>query len=118
MIIGTRILYIIFNAAIYIGVTDRITYIVAQKTAHVGQALFPLLSGSNPGKLQEAAAEEIVDMMLMHVRAYIAVIPVAEDGQVVKEHIRPLKTQLIKPSVLGNDKLQIVLGHIIVCFRA
>ena len=49
---------------------------------------------------------------------HIAVVTVAQDRQVIEKHIRPLQSQLIKPPVLGNDKLQIVLRHIIVCFHA
>ena len=56
--------------------------------------------------------------MLMHIGTYIAVVAVAQDGQVVEEHIRSLQSQLVKPPVFGNDKLQIVLRHIIVCFHA
>jgi hypothetical protein len=96
------------------GVTD----IMADKTAHVGQAFFTLLPGADSGKLHETATEKVIDMVFMHIGAYIAVVSMAQDGQVIKKHVRPLETQLIEPPILGNDKLQIVLRHIIVCFHA
>ena len=48
-------------------------------------------------------------MVFMHIGTYIAVVSMAQDGQVIKKHVRPLETQLIEPPILGNDKLQIVL---------
>ena len=66
----------------------------------------------------QIADKELLDVMLMHIGANVAVVPVAQNGNIVEKHIRPLQSQLIKPPVLGNDKLQIVLRHIIVCFHA
>ena len=57
-------------------------------------------------------------MVLMQLGTYIAVVSMAQDGQIIKKHVRSLETQLIEPPILGNDKLQIVLRHIIVCFHA
>ena len=43
-------------------------------------------------------------MVLMHVGSYVPVIPVAQDGQVVEEHIRTLEAKLVEPSVLGDNE--------------
>ena len=117
MVIGARVIDIVFNASVYIGVAYGVTDIMADKTAHVGQAFFTLLPGADSGKLHETATEKVIDMVFMHIGTYIAVVSMAQDGQVIKKHVRPLETQLIEPPILGNDKLQIVLRHIIVCFH-
>lgn len=52
--------------------------------------------------------------MFMHIGAYIAVIPVPQDGDVVKEHIRTLESQLVEPAVFGNNMLQRIGRKVIV----
>ena len=47
---------IILYAPVHIWMADGISDIMADKAAHIGQSLFPLLPGINPGKLQETAA--------------------------------------------------------------
>ena len=42
-------------------------------------------------------------MVLMHIRAYVPVVPVAEDRDIVEKHIRTLKPKLVKPAVFGNQ---------------
>jgi hypothetical protein len=44
-------------------------------------------------------------MVFVHIGTYIAVIPVAENGDIVKKYIRSLETKLIKPSVFGDYTL-------------
>ena len=58
VVIGTRVIYIVFNASVYIGVAYGVTDIMADKTAHVGQAFFTLLPGADSGKLHETATEK------------------------------------------------------------
>lgn len=41
--------------------------------------------------------------MLMHIGANVAVVPVAQNGNIVEKHIRPLQAQLVEPAVFGND---------------
>jgi hypothetical protein len=53
-------------------------------------------------------------MVLVHVGAYIAVIPVAENGDVVKKHVRPLESQLVEPAVFGDNVFQLIGRKIIV----
>ena len=118
VIVGTWMLDIVCNSAIHVGMADRISYIMAEKAAHKGQPLLSLLAGINAGQLEKAAAEKIIHMMLMHIGADIPMVSVAQDGQIIKKHIRPLKTQLIQPAVLGNNKFQIVLRHVIVRLHA
>ena len=86
--------------------------------AAMGQAFFTLLPGADSGKLHETTTEKVIDMVFMHIGTYIAVVSMAQDGQIIEKHVRSLETQLIEPPILGNDKLQIVLRHIIVCFHA
>ena len=54
----------------------------------------------------------------MHIGADIAMIPVAQDRQVIEKHIRSLKTKLVKPAVFCNDKFKVVLRHVVVCLHA
>jgi len=41
-------------------------------------------------------------MVFVHIGTYVAVIPVAENGNIIKKHIRSLEAELVKPSVLGD----------------
>ena len=83
---------------------DGIAHVVAQKPANIGKSLLALLAGLDVGEIFKAAAEKLIDQMLVHVGTHIAVVPVAQDGEVVEEDIRPLQSQLIQPAVLGNYK--------------
>ena len=56
-------------------------------------------------------------MVFVHIGTHIPVIPVAQDGKIVKKDIRSLQSQLVKPAVFGDDIFKLVVGHIIVCFR-
>ena len=53
-------------------------------------------------------------MVLVHVGAYVPVISVAQDRNIVEKHIRPLQSQLVEPAVLGDNTFQLVVGKIIV----
>ena len=50
VVIGTRVIYIVFNASVYIGVAYGVTDIMADKTAHVGQGLLHAAAWSRFGK--------------------------------------------------------------------
>ena len=104
VIVGSGMVNIIFYPSVHIGMANGIPNVVAEKTAHKSKPLLPLLAGINPGKLVKAAAEKIVYMVLMHVGSHVPVIPVAQDGQVVEEHIRTLEAKLVEPSVLGDNE--------------
>ena len=95
---------VIFNPSIYIRVAYGIADIMAYKTAHIGQPLFPLLPRVNPGKLEETAPEKIIHMVFVHMGTHIAVVTVAQDRQVIEKHIRSLKTKLVEPAVFCNDE--------------
>lgn len=51
----------------------------------------------------QIADKELLDVMLMHIGANVAVVPVAQNGNIVEKHIRPLQAQLVEPAVFGND---------------
>ena len=91
---------------------------MTDKTAQKSHSLFLLLLGFNPGKAVKGAAEKIIYTMLVHIGAYISVVSVAQDREIVKKHIRPLKSQLIQPAVLCNDKLKIVGRKVIICLHS
>jgi len=42
-------------------------------------------------------------MVFVHIGPHVPVIPVAENGYIIEEHIRTLKAQLVKPTVFGNN---------------
>jgi len=41
-------------------------------------------------------------MVFVHIGTYVAVIPVAENGYIIKKYIRSLEAELVKPSVFGD----------------
>ena len=53
-------------------------------------------------------------MVFMHIGAYVAVIPVAQNRQIIKKHIRSLKTKLVEPAVFGYHMFQVVVWKVIV----
>ena len=118
MVVSPRILYIIADPSIDIRMADGISNIMTDKTAQKSHSLFLLLLGFNPGKAVKGAAEKIIYTMLVHIGAYISVVSVAQDREIVKKHIRPLKSQLIQPAVLCNDKLKIVGRKVIICLHS
>ena len=93
VIITAGMVDIVFNPSIYIGMADGIPNIMSEKTADIGEAGFPLLPGLDSGKLGEAAAEKIIDQMFMRVGTDIAVIPMPQNRQVVKEDVRSLESK-------------------------
>ena len=80
------------DSSVYIGMADGISYIVAEKAAEKGQSLFPLLAGLDIVKIFQVALKEIPDMVFVHIRAYIPVVPVAQNRQVIEKHIRSLQS--------------------------
>ena len=118
LVVSPRILYIIADPSIDIRMADGISNIMTDKTAQKSHSLFLLLLGFNPGKAVKGAAEKIIYTMLVHIGAYISVVSVAQDREIVKKHIRPLKSQLIQPAVLCNDKLKIVGRKVIICLHS
>ena len=109
---------IILDAPVYVRMADGIPHVMAQKTADVSQSRFSLLTRIDGGKSGKAAAEEVVDSVLMHVGAYVPVVPVAQDGQVVEKDIRPLESQLVKPAVFGDNEFQGGLRQIVVSLHS
>ena len=71
--------------------------------AKIGKALGPLLFKRDFFQTVKIAGKKIPDMVFVHVGAHVSVIPVPENGNIVKENIRALETQLIEPAVLGNN---------------
>ena len=94
---------IIGNPPIYIWVADGITDIMAQIAAKVSKPLNALLPGGDFSKVAQIAGKEILNVVLVHIGTHIPVIPVAEDGDIVKKDIRPLEAKLIKPAVFGDN---------------
>lgn len=42
-------------------------------------------------------------MMFMHIRTHIAVVPVAQDRDIIEKNVRALQAELVEPAVFGND---------------
>ncbi len=66
----------------------------------------------------QAAAEKQVNVVLVHIGAYISIIPVAQNRNIIEKHIRSLKPKLVEPAVFGNNKLQLSGRHIVVSFHS
>ena len=45
--------------------------------------------------------KKVVYLILMHMGADVAVVPVTEDRDIIKEDIRSLETKLVEPAVFG-----------------
>ena len=76
MVVSGRIVDVIVDPSVYVRVTDGISRIMADKSSQISDSLGSLLPGVEPGKMGQITAEKIIDMVLMHIRAYISVIPV------------------------------------------
>ena len=50
----------------------------------------------------------------MHMGADVAVVPVTEDRDIIKEDIRSLETKLVEPAVFGYHMFQVVVRKVIV----
>ena len=57
-------------------------------------------------------------MVFVHVGAYVAVVPVAEYGKIVKEHIGTLETQLVEPAVFGDYEFQLIKRKVIISLHS
>ncbi len=97
---------------------DGIRDIMVNKAGQKGYGLFAPLPGRNLADAAQAVFKKGIDMVLMHVRAHIAVVAVAQDGNVVKKHIRALQPELVEPAVFGHNVFECGIGHVIVCFHA
>jgi hypothetical protein len=104
MVIG-GVFYLIFDSAVDVGVADGVSDVMAEKSAHIGNGLFSLLSGFYLREVAQTGDKKIMDMVFVHVGADVSVVPVSQNGNIVKKHIRTLETKLIKPAVFGNDTL-------------
>ena len=92
MVVGGRVIHVVADPPVDVGMADGVPHIVADVTGQVGKPLLPLLPGGKPGKVSQIATEKIIYVVLVHIGAHIPVVPVTENGDVVKKHIRSLKT--------------------------
>ena len=58
-----------------------------------------------PPQPLQIVLEKPVHMVFVHVGAYVPIVPVPQDRDIVEKNIRPLEAQLIKPAVFGNHVL-------------
>ena len=105
VMLGGRILYIVADTGIDIGMADGVGNIVIDKSGEEGHGFLLLLSGSDEADMAQTALEKPADFMFVHVGAHIAVVPVPENRNIVEEHVRSLQAQLIEPAVLGYQML-------------
>ena len=115
---GGRVGNVIADSAVHVRMTDIVCDVVVHKTCQIGDSLLPLLLRLQMGEAVQGAPEKLIDMVLVHVGTHVSVIPVPQDGNIVKEHIRPLQTQLVEPAVFCNNVLELVVWKIIVGFHA
>ena len=78
---------------------------MAEKTGQIGYGLLPLLLGLDLRQPLQIVLEKSVHMVFVHVGAYVPIVPVPQDRDIVEKNIRPLEAQLIKPAVFGNHVL-------------
>ena len=90
--LSTRIFDIIVDSSIHIRMTDRVSNIMTYISTEIGKRLFSLLPRCNKRYLFYIYLEKRADVVLMHVRAYIAVVSMAENRNIVEKYIRSLKT--------------------------
>ena len=57
-------------------------------------------------------------MVFVHVGAYVAVVPVAEYGKIVKEHVGTVETQLVEPAVFGDYEFQLIKRKVIISLHS
>ncbi len=88
--LGCGSLGIVSDSAIYIGMTDGIPNVMAEITTKIRQSLSPLLLKGNFAKVFQITSKKILNMMFMHIGAYVPVIPMTENRNIVKENIRTL----------------------------
>ncbi len=117
MSLGGRSFGIVANASIYIGMANGITNIVAKIAAKIGEALLSLLPGRDISQITQIAGEKVLNMVFMHVRGYVAVIPVSQDGYIIEKHVGPLQAKLVKPTVFGNNEFKLIVRQIVVSFH-
>ena len=115
MVPGRGIINVVADPPVDIRMADRVSNVVVDKAGQVGDGFLFLLAGMNQSNVAQAALEKFIDLMLMHVGSHISIIPVPQDGDIIEKHIRSLKSQLIEPTVFGNNvfqrrRRQIVVG--------
>ena len=118
MALGLFLIGLIPDPSVDERVADRIGDIMADKSRQKRRSFFLLLPRMDLRKLQKAVFKEVVDLILMHMGTDVAVVPVPQDRNIIKEDIRSLKTKLVKPTVFCNDKFKVVLRHVVVCLHA
>ena len=105
VVVGGRIVDVIADPPVHVGVADGIRRVVAEKTGQIGYGLLPLLLGLDLRQPLQIVLEKSVHMVFVHVGAYVPIVPVPQDRDIVEKNIRPLEAQLIKPAVFGNHVL-------------
>ena len=105
VVVGGGILYIIAYAPVDKRMAGIVANIVPQITAKISQSPLSLLLGFDLCHVIQAAAEKQVNVVLVHIGAYISIIPVAQNRNIIEKHIRSLKPKLVEPAVFGNNKL-------------
>ena len=93
---------------------DRIGDVMIDKTGQIRDRLLLLLAGLDAPDAAQAALKKRADQMLVHVGTDIPVIPVPQDRNIIKKHVRPLQPQLIEPAVFGHNMLERGRRHIVV----
>lgn len=101
MALGLFLIGLISDPPVDERVTDRIGDIVADKSRQKRRGFFLLLPRMDLRELQKAVFKEVVDLILMHMGTDVAVVPVTQDRNIIKEDIRSLKTKLVEPAVFG-----------------
>lgn len=118
VVFGRGIINVVADPPVDIRMADGVGNVVIDKTGQIGDGFFLLLAGMNQADVAQAALEKFIDLVLMHVGSHISVIPVPQDGDIIEKHIRPLKSQLIKPAVFGDNVFQGRRRKIIVCLHS
>ncbi len=74
--LGSRGFGVVPDPPVHIGVADGIPNIMAKVTAKIGKPLFLLLTGRDFVEVAQASSKKVLDMVFMHIRSDIPVVPV------------------------------------------
>ena len=105
VVLAAGVADVVVDPAVNKGMADGITDVVAEVSAEIGQSPGLLLPGADLHHLLQIVDKKFLYMVFVHIGTDIAVIPVAENGNLVEKHVRSLQSQLVQPAVLGNDML-------------
>ncbi len=90
MVIPVGMMNIVLNPPIDIRVADGVANIVVEKSAYIGNSFITLLMRLDLAQILKTIPEETIDMVIMHISSHIAVIPVAQNRNIVKKDIGAL----------------------------